>query len=188
MSALRARRAWRKSSSPTDDTRIRDAVVAFGGKAVMTSAEHQSGSDRIAEAVEDLDVDLVVNVQGDEPLIDPAAIDQAVAAARETPGAIATLKSAIIDRESLLDPNIVKVVADLRGFALYFSRAPIPGITRRGRLPRQPLQAYRPLRLPQGRPLEAHQSAAECPRARRAARAVARPRERDTDSPGEHAL
>ena len=110
----------------TDDERILDAVTAFGGEAVMTSAKHPSGSDRIAEAVADIDVDLVVNVQGDEPLIAPEAIDQAVRLAEETPGAIVTLKSAILDRQTLLDRNAVKVVTDIHGFALYFSRSAIP--------------------------------------------------------------
>ena len=110
----------------TDDERILDAVTAFGGEAVMTSAKHPSGSDRIAEAVADIDVDLVVNVQGDEPLIAPEAIDQAVRLAEATPGAIVTLKSAILDRQTLLDRNAVKVVTDIHGFALYFSRSAIP--------------------------------------------------------------
>ena len=114
----------------TDDERIFNAVTDFGGEAVMTSAEHPSGSDRIAEAVADIDVDLVVNVQGDEPLIAPQAIDEAVQLAEQTqgvaPGAIATLKSAIVDRQTLLDRNAVKVVTDSKGFALYFSRSAIP--------------------------------------------------------------
>ncbi len=110
----------------TDDERIRDVVAAFGGEVVMTSPEHQSGSDRIAEAVQELDIELIVNVQGDEPLIDPAAIDDAVRVAQETPGAIVTLQSEIAERKTWLDPNVVKVVTDSRGFALYFSRAPIP--------------------------------------------------------------
>jgi len=110
----------------TDDERIFDAVSNFGGEAVMTSAEHPSGSDRIAEAVADIDVELVVNVQGDEPLIAPQAIDEAVQLAKQTPGAIVTLKSAIVDLQTLLDRNAVKVVTDSKGFALYFSRSPIP--------------------------------------------------------------
>jgi 3-deoxy-manno-octulosonate cytidylyltransferase (CMP-KDO synthetase) len=110
----------------TDDERIRDAVAGFGGKVAMTSAAHLSGSDRIAEAVRDLDCDLVVNVQGDEPLVDPEAVEDAVRLAAETPGAIVSLRQAISDRASVLDPNVVKVVTDLRGFALYFSRSPIP--------------------------------------------------------------
>lgn len=111
----------------TDDERIHAAVVAFGGQAVMTSDSHPSGSDRIAEVVAELDdVDLVVNVQGDEPLVAPEAVDDAVRLARETPGAIVTLRQEIRDRASLLDPNVVKVVTDARDFALYFSRSPIP--------------------------------------------------------------
>ena len=110
----------------TDDERIEDVVVGFGGKAVMTSSTHACGSDRIAEAVRDLDFDLVVNVQGDLPLLSPADIDAAVGLAERSPGAIATLKHRISDRAMVLNPNVVKVTTDLRGFALYFSRSPIP--------------------------------------------------------------
>ena len=110
----------------TDDERIRDAVSGFGGKAVMTSPAHLSGSDRIAEAVRDLDYDLVVNVQGDLPLLPPGDVDAAVALAERTPGAIATMRHSLRDRALVLNPNVVKVVTDLRGFALYFSRSPIP--------------------------------------------------------------
>ena len=110
----------------TDDERIFDVVTDFGGKAVMTSAEHPSGSDRIAEAIAGIDVELVVNVQGDEPLIAPQAIDDAVELAERTTGVIVTLKSAIVDRRTLLDRNAVKVVTDREGFALYFSRSAIP--------------------------------------------------------------
>jgi 3-deoxy-manno-octulosonate cytidylyltransferase (CMP-KDO synthetase) len=110
----------------TDDERIRDAVSRFGGSAVMTSSTHLSGSDRIAEAVRDLDYDLVVNVQGDLPLLPPGDIDTAVALAEKSPGAIATLRHPISDRATVLNPNVVKVATDLRGFALYFSRSPIP--------------------------------------------------------------
>ncbi len=110
----------------TDDERIRATVAGFGGKVAMTSPSHQSGSDRIAEAVGDLDFDLVVNVQGDLPLIPPADIDAAVALAEATPGVIATLRHPIEDRATVLNPNVVKVVTDLRGFALYFSRSPVP--------------------------------------------------------------
>ena len=110
----------------TDDERVFDVVTDFGGKAVMTSAEHPSGSDRIAEAIADIDVELVVNVQGDEPLIAPQAIDDAVELAERTTGVIVTLKSAIVDRRTLLDRNAVKVVTDREGFALYFSRSAIP--------------------------------------------------------------
>lgn len=118
----------------TDDERIRDAVHAFGGEAVMTARDHPSGTDRIAEAVAGLDVDLVVNVQGDEPLIAPHAIDDAVQVAEDTPGAVVSLKSVIVDRRTLVDPNAVKVVTDRKGFALYFSRSPIP-VPRDGGIP-----------------------------------------------------
>ena len=126
----------------TDDERIRNTVAAFGGEAVMTSSEHESGSDRIAEAVQELDVELIVNVQGDEPLIDPAAIDAAVGLARETPNAIITLQNEIAERKTWLDPNVVKVVSDSRGFALYFSRAPIPSTwdDPEGRLGKKPFK------------------------------------------------
>jgi 3-deoxy-manno-octulosonate cytidylyltransferase (CMP-KDO synthetase) len=110
----------------TDDERIEGAVAAAGGRAVMTSPAHPSGTDRIAEAVRDLDVDLVVNVQGDEPLVAPEAIDDAIRLAAESTGAIATLRQSIVDRRTLLDENVVKVVSDLRGYALYFSRSPVP--------------------------------------------------------------
>lgn len=110
----------------TDDERIVDAVVAFGGRAVMTSASHPSGTDRIAEAVLDRDFDLVVNVQGDEPLVAPEAVDDAIRLAAESPGAIVTLRQSITDRRTLFDENVVKVVSDLRDYALYFSRSPVP--------------------------------------------------------------
>jgi 3-deoxy-manno-octulosonate cytidylyltransferase (CMP-KDO synthetase) len=110
----------------TDDERIRDEVSRFGGKAVLTSAAHLSGSDRIAEAVRDLKYDLVVNVQGDLPLLSPGDVDTAVALAQRTPGAIATLRHPIRELVVLLNPNVVKVTTDLHGFALYFSRSPIP--------------------------------------------------------------
>ncbi len=110
----------------TDDPRIFEAVESFGGEAVMTSPDHPSGSDRVAEAVMDRDVDIVVNVQGDEPMIAPAALDRAILAARADRGAITTLAKVIRSREELFDPNVVKVVADSRGRALYFSRSPVP--------------------------------------------------------------
>jgi len=110
----------------TDDERIRDAVRSFGGRVEMTSPSHASGTDRIAEVVRARDVDLVVNVQGDEPLIEPAAIDDALRLARAHPGAMATLRREISDRDRLADPNVVKVVTDDEGFAMYFSRSPIP--------------------------------------------------------------
>lgn len=111
----------------TDDHRVAEAVAAFGGKAVLTSPDHLSGTDRVAEAVAGLEVELVVNVQGDEPFLDPRAIDQAVdACLAEGARFLTTLRRRARSAEELSDPNVVKVVTDRRGFALYFSRALIP--------------------------------------------------------------
>ncbi|WP_027715696.1 3-deoxy-manno-octulosonate cytidylyltransferase [Desulfuromonas sp. TF] len=111
----------------TDDERIRRAVEGFGGEVRMTRPDHPTGTDRLAEVAAGIDADLVVNVQGDEPLIDPRMIDQAVAPLKWGPGiAMGTLKAPIDSIEEYLNPNVVKVVTDRQGFALYFSRAPIP--------------------------------------------------------------
>lgn len=111
----------------TDDERIFKAVEAFGGKAVMTSPDHPSGTDRVAEAVRGIECDLVVNVQGDEPLMPPGNIDLAIGAFLDDPAIqVSTLKIRVTDPGEVSDPHIAKVVTDRRGFALYFSRAPIP--------------------------------------------------------------
>jgi 3-deoxy-manno-octulosonate cytidylyltransferase (CMP-KDO synthetase) len=114
----------------TDDARIAGAAGSFGAKVVMTAATHASGTDRIAEVARTRDwapTDIVVNVQGDEPLIPPALIDQVAGLLLTNPGAdMATLGSPLTHLEQLLDPNVVKVVMDVTGRALYFSRAPIP--------------------------------------------------------------
>lgn len=111
----------------TDDSRILHAVTAFGGEAVMTSPAHATGTDRIAEVARSLDCDIVVNVQGDEPLIDPAVIDAAVRPLADDPSLpMGTLAKLITDPAEARDPNVVKVVMDRNGYALYFSRAPIP--------------------------------------------------------------
>lgn len=111
----------------TDDARVFQACGQFGAPCVMTRADHPSGTDRIAEAVADLPVEIVVNVQGDEPEIDPTHIDAAIELLRRDPNAhIATLASPITAPEDIENPNIVKVVVDLTGRALYFSRWPIP--------------------------------------------------------------
>ena len=110
----------------TDDQRIFDAVRGFGGTAVMTRNDHPSGTDRLAEAVLNLPAEtLVVNVQGDEPMIEPADIDRAVEAARTGDAEIVTLMTRI-NPDQADDPNRVKVVVDRNGMALYFSRAKIP--------------------------------------------------------------
>ncbi|WP_420265467.1 3-deoxy-manno-octulosonate cytidylyltransferase [Candidatus Magnetominusculus dajiuhuensis] len=111
----------------TDDTRIYDAVRAFGGNAVMTAANHRSGTDRIFEAAKDLQYDIIVNVQGDEPLIRADMIDAVIELLiSDNRAGIGTLKKRITEPEDVFDPNVVKVVADHNGFAMYFSRAPIP--------------------------------------------------------------
>lgn len=111
----------------TDDQRIAQAVSAFGGEVAMTRADHPTGTDRLAEVAAQLDAELIVNVQGDEPLIDPRMVDQAVAPLL-TNAAIkmGTLASRIDETEDFYNPNVVKVVKDRQGLALYFSRAPIP--------------------------------------------------------------
>lgn len=114
----------------TDDTRVRDAVEAVGGQAMMTRPDHASGTDRLAEVAECLglhDEDIVVNVQGDEPLIDPALIHNVAAMLDAHPdAAVATAAHPLHDAADLFNPNVVKVVCDRQGLALYFSRAPIP--------------------------------------------------------------
>jgi 3-deoxy-manno-octulosonate cytidylyltransferase (CMP-KDO synthetase) len=110
----------------TDDRRIAAAVQRFGGTAIMTRDDHPSGTDRLAEAAHDLDpATLVVNVQGDEPMIHPDDIDKAIAAARLQDAEIVTLKTKLDDAQGN-DPNRVKVVTDQNGMALYFSRSKIP--------------------------------------------------------------
>ncbi len=111
----------------TDDERIHRAVQAFGGLSSMTSASHQSGTDRIAEIASGLTAPLVVNVQGDEPLIEPAMIDEAVAPfSTDTSLMMSTLRRRIDDEAERQNPHVTKVVVDQDDFALYFSRAPIP--------------------------------------------------------------
>lgn len=114
----------------TDDERIERAVTAFGGRVCMTSAEHNSGTDRIAEVVRTLgwpDETLVVNLQGDEPLMPPALLGQVATTLESHPEAgMATLAVPLTDPRQLFDTNSVKVVADRNGYALYFSRATIP--------------------------------------------------------------
>lgn len=111
----------------TDDERIFEAVRSFGGQAQMTRPDHPSGTDRAAEVAEGLDADIVVNIQGDEPLIDPANIEKAVEPLLGDPLLpMGTLKARIEDPSDIHNPNVVKVVTDLRGRALYFSRSPVP--------------------------------------------------------------
>ncbi len=114
----------------TDDERVRDAAQGFGAEVCMTSPQHRSGTDRLAEVAETRGYapeEIIVNVQGDEPLIDPAAIRQvADNLAAHRAASIATLCEPLHDSAAVFDPNVVKVVFDAKGYALYFSRAPIP--------------------------------------------------------------
>jgi 3-deoxy-manno-octulosonate cytidylyltransferase (CMP-KDO synthetase) len=113
----------------TDDQRIVEAVQAFAGEARMTRSDHRTGTERIAEVAAHEPGDIFVNVQGDEPLIDPVAIDTAVAALLEDPPAqIATVATPIRHVPDIMDPNVVKTVLDFDSNALFFSRAPIPWV------------------------------------------------------------
>ncbi len=111
----------------TDDPRIRDAAEDFRARVIMTRADHVSGTDRVAEAASASTAQIVVNIQGDEPMLDPAAIDAAVLGVLENDDVpMGTLKKLIEDRAEIADPNVVKVVTDHHGNALYFSRSPLP--------------------------------------------------------------
>jgi 3-deoxy-manno-octulosonate cytidylyltransferase (CMP-KDO synthetase) len=111
----------------TDDQTIYDEARRFGATVRMTRTDHASGTDRVAEVAASYTAELVVNIQGDEPLIDPAAVDAAILAISEDPEvAMGTLKKRIEDPSEIGNPNVVKVVTDLAGNAIYFSRCPIP--------------------------------------------------------------
>jgi 3-deoxy-manno-octulosonate cytidylyltransferase (CMP-KDO synthetase) len=111
----------------TDDERIARAVRAFGGDAVMTDPAHQSGTDRIAEVARQMDADVIVNAQGDEPLLAPEAIEQAIAPMLADASIVmATLGAPLDEARDLSNPNVVKVLVDRHGFAIYFSRAAVP--------------------------------------------------------------
>ena len=124
--AMEARRASEVIVA-TDDERIFDAVRSFGGRVVMTRSDHASGTDRIAEVAAHLDCDSVVNLQGDEPQFEPQALDHLVdLLSSDSHNDMGTLAVPITDEEVYLSPNVVKVVCDDEGRALYFSRSPIP--------------------------------------------------------------
>jgi 3-deoxy-manno-octulosonate cytidylyltransferase (CMP-KDO synthetase) len=111
----------------TDDQRIASAVEAFGGKVILTRADHASGTDRLAEAAAAIDCDIVVNIQGDQPFFDPFMIEEGVRPLIEDANIeLATLMYPIAREEDLHDPGVVKVVVNLAGDALYFSRSLIP--------------------------------------------------------------
>ncbi|MFO0804855.1 MAG: 3-deoxy-manno-octulosonate cytidylyltransferase [Gemmataceae bacterium] len=111
----------------TDDERIAGAVRSFGGRVAMTRADHPSGTDRVAEVAAGLDCDVVINLQGDEPTLESETLDDLAGLLERDPGSsMATLAVPIADKDAYLSPNVVKVVCDDRGRALYFSRSPIP--------------------------------------------------------------
>lgn len=110
-----------------DDERIRECVEAFGGKAILTRADHPNGTSRIAEAIAHFKHDVVINIQGDQPLVDPKALDEMVALFEGFPKVeVLTLAVRMTEKAAYENPNVVKVVCDLNGNALYFSRAAIP--------------------------------------------------------------
>jgi 3-deoxy-manno-octulosonate cytidylyltransferase (CMP-KDO synthetase) len=110
----------------TCDKEIIDVVEAFGGEAVMTSNKHRSGTDRLAEVAESLDSRIIVNVQGDEPLIDPRSVEMAIEPFYKEPALNMSSLMVPTDPESAKDPNLVKVVVTVDNYAMYFSRSPIP--------------------------------------------------------------
>jgi 3-deoxy-manno-octulosonate cytidylyltransferase (CMP-KDO synthetase) len=132
----------------TDDQRIFEAVKSFGGKATMTSPAHFTGTDRVAEVAKKLKSEIIVNVQGDEPLIKGSIIDEAIRPLlKDETLELSTLMTRIEDPKDWLNPHIVKVVVDLKNFALYFSRSPIPfpRDLNIGRLESNPFGTNRPL-------------------------------------------
>ena len=113
----------------TDSEVISEVISAVGGKVIMSKQKHESGSDRIAEAVEDMEVDIVINVQGDEPFIDAVSLEKIIdvfKADTEREIDLASLMTPISEWEEIANPNTVKVIVDNQNFALYFSRSPIP--------------------------------------------------------------
>lgn len=122
----------------TDDERIAEAAASFGAKAVITDPAHPSGTDRIAEAAKSFpDHRVVINVQGDEPLISPALIDELARTMRDDPGVkMITAAAPIQDQAQITDPNVVKVIFDTQGDALYFSRSPLPYVRNPAAWPR----------------------------------------------------
>ncbi len=117
----------------TEDERIARVVRGFGGEAVLTSSHHATGTDRLAEAASAIEAEIVINVQGDEPMLDPLGIDAVAEALASDPGLeIATLSLPLASTDEMLAPSVVKVVCDASGDALYFSRSPIPYVRQAG--------------------------------------------------------
>src|SRR2546423_5544085 len=115
----------------TDDERILTAVQGFGGEARMTRSDHRTGTERVAEVAAHVEGEVFVNVQGDEPLLDPSSVDAAVGTLLEEPRAeVATIATPIRTPAGIMDPNVCKGVLDFGENALYFSRAPVPSVRR----------------------------------------------------------
>jgi 3-deoxy-manno-octulosonate cytidylyltransferase (CMP-KDO synthetase) len=110
----------------TDDARIRECVVGFGGEAILTAADLRSGSDRVAAVAREIRADVYVNLQGDEIPLDVGLLEDLILPFAKSEAEVGTLKQAITDEPSLLDPNVVKVVTDRHSDAIYFSRSPVP--------------------------------------------------------------
>jgi 3-deoxy-manno-octulosonate cytidylyltransferase (CMP-KDO synthetase) len=113
----------------TDDDRIRKAVEEFGGEVILTRPDHRTGTDRVAEVAAHVEADIYLNVQGDEPLMEPEAVEAVIEAMEDDDAvSIGTPCTAIVQPKDIMDPNVVKVVRDFDGNALYFSRAPVPWV------------------------------------------------------------
>jgi 3-deoxy-manno-octulosonate cytidylyltransferase (CMP-KDO synthetase) len=123
---VRTARGVKRVVVATDDTRIVKAVQAFGGDAVMTGADLRTGSDRVAQVAREISADVYVNLQGDEIPLTPAFLEDLILPFVASDAEVGTLKHAISDEQELMDPNVVKVITDCHGDALYFSRSPIP--------------------------------------------------------------
>jgi 3-deoxy-manno-octulosonate cytidylyltransferase (CMP-KDO synthetase) len=136
----------------TDDEQVYEVARSFGARARMTRSDHRSGTDRVAEVASSEDADIVVNIQGDEPLIDPDAIDAAILPmVHDDELLMGTLKKRIEDPREITDPNVVKVVTDRKGDAVYFSRCPIPFVRRtqetQARMPVSPAPYFKHIGL-----------------------------------------
>lgn len=116
----------------TDDARVMEEVKSFGGNCVLTSPDHPNGTCRSAEAAQNVDADIIINIQGDEPLLDPLMIDETAELLSTDDAVSSTLCERVEDEKFILDPNVVKVVIDRLGNALYFSRSPIPFLRVKG--------------------------------------------------------
>ncbi len=122
----RAARGVSRIAVATDDARIRDCVTGFGGEAILTGRDLRTGSDRVAAVAREVPADVYVNLQGDEIPLAPGLLEDLILPFVKSDAAVGTLKQAITEERELLDPNVVKVVTDRNGDALYFSRSPIP--------------------------------------------------------------